>query len=151
MLLYNRYFPFDDALPVVLSFSVLLTACAAVLLLVKGFSLLSRTFKVRKYHEPMQSWYWHFFKIKFWIILYLLMLPLLFIPAFSVKLKLQAAAVYLLFTLISYLFFVNHCANAAREKWRINFLSGKNIKLAIPPFIVHIILTLLPLSGLLLR
>lgn len=118
-----------------------------LLLLIRVLSAFSRVFRGRLSLRPIERWYWRFVRIRSWVLLYLLITPILVSSAISAGTKRWALALSVLFGAASYLYFIAHCDNTVREKWRCSLLDKGNLPLITRSVLIHGVLTVAPLCG----
>ncbi len=138
---------FESFISIVFGLGIILILSVTILVFFKAISSISSLFKGQMSLSIIESWYWRFFKIRFWIFIYFLLFPMLIIPVFPEKMRLWSLAIFLIFGTLSYLYFISQCENSLKEKWRSSLLMKKNRKLIIRSLAVHIILMLIPVAG----
>jgi hypothetical protein len=118
-----------------------------VLLLVRALSFVSNALRRQSSGKPMQRWYWRFVRIRSWVFLYMLAIPLLISSTSTASTKRWTLVLTVLFGVASYLYFIAHCENTLNEKWRSSLFDKGNTRLAAGSALVHIGLMMVPLVG----
>lgn len=127
---------------------VLITVLTLVVIfLVRLLTVTSELFHRQTPSRPLGSWYRRFIRIKWWVLLYAVVLPLMISPGVSVNTKRWALAVSVLFGAATYAYFISQCDNTLREKWRLSLFDKGNIRLLTSSILLHILLTAVPLAG----
>lgn len=126
--------------------AVIIVLALIILLIIKVLSAAGSLFQKQAPMRPMESWYRRFIRIKWWVLLYAAVTPVFASPFFSSAAKRWALIAAILFSIFSYAYFIAQCENTLREKWRISLYDKGNVKLLMSSFLLHIILTLVPLA-----
>ena len=151
MLVQGMLFRFDSAVMlIVFSLCVFSLACS-LLIITKFLSVLNTGIRFTKNISPFTGWYWKFFTVRYWFILYLFAIPFMLTPAFSTPMKRRFIVVFILFSAFSFLVFINQCRNNIKEYLLNPFPLKNNSRLFNSTLLLHLVLTLLPLSALFIR
>ncbi len=144
-LIFGKFIPFNSAAIIILSFIFVTFITISLLILTKIISILNAKFHDLKLHTgPLESWHLHFFKITYWLVLYLFIFSVLLSDFISASVKQKITAGFIIFNLISYIVFIIHCENIIRTKFRKKLLTVEHILLTASTFLSHILLTFIP-------
>ena len=116
-----------------------------LLLLLKFVSELNKRLKSGFASRPLIAWYLRFYNLNFWLLLYILIIPVVSAPVFDASIKTRALVVYFIFSALAFLIFINHCDNFLNESWQKKLLAKSNIKIILSPAMIHLLLTILPM------
>ncbi|MBN1686208.1 MAG: hypothetical protein JW852_06110 [Spirochaetales bacterium] len=72
--------------------------------------------------HPVWNWYWRAVRLRFWILTYTVVLPIIFSPYLLQGRKGRAITVVVVAAMLYYLVFLSRCDNELRLKWRISML-----------------------------
>ncbi|MDC7126967.1 MAG: hypothetical protein PQJ46_15450 [Spirochaetales bacterium] len=144
-LIYGSNIPFDNFLIVAISI-VSIGFLVCILLFFTKFVTAINIFLQNKKStsSPLVSWYFHFFKITFWFVLYMIMIPLLSLNLVSHITQAKIFGGYAAFCVISYIFFLMNCENTIQSELRCKLLKKKNILYLSKVSFLHLGLTCLP-------
>ena len=144
-LVNSVYIPFQSFFVSAAALISLSLFCFISLIILRLFYFINKTaFSGKQKSGPIVGWYIHFFKINFWIILYLFIIPVVFAESFAFGLKTRLLSAYVLFSALSFIFFLLSCENTVRNSFRNRLLTKQHIYLSLPAIVLHFSLTLIP-------
>lgn len=142
-----RYYPFQGTWGYgTVLFSVLLIEMAFLLIL-KLSSALRSLSRRQSALAPLERWYFRLFRLRIWLLLYMVILPLWISPMIARRIKLWAAVLFVCTSVAAYLSVVAQWDNTLREKWRCSVLDRRNRRLLTRSLLVHLLFTILPAIG----
>lgn len=115
-----------------------------LLFLLKVFKVLGNIIHKKIRVSIIEAWYWRLFHIRFWIFLYALIIPILILHIIPLNMKLWILTIYGVFSILSYVYFINQCEIILREKWRCFLIKKKSLYLIRRSILIHTLLTIFP-------
>ena len=118
-----------------------------VLLLVRVLSAMGNLFRRQLSFRPMESWYLRFLRIRYWVVLYMITIPVFVSSVISPSTKWWTLLLSILFGVASYLYFIAQCENTLYEKWRCSLSDKGSIRFIAGSVWIHIVLMTIPVLG----
>lgn len=143
----GNYSSIHSVLEIISIIGLIVMAALLILLLLKMLSTIDNLFHRQLPSHPLEKWYWRFFQLRFWMLLYILITPVFISSFIPISTKGWILILFILFSALSYSFFINHCENTLREKWRMSLFEAGNIRLITRSVLIHTGLTLIPVLG----
>jgi len=152
LMLYRGLTVHFESLPVMLIFICVVFTFICIAVSAAAFlSSISNKVNLLRLPNPVDSWYWKFFTVKYWLILYLFLIPLIFAPGIDSPLKRNFIIVFIIFTVFSYIIFINYCGNSIRFRLLSRFKESESFSLFRNSMLAHLILTLIPVTFFFIR
>ena len=101
----------------------------------------------QKSSSPMDRWYRRFLRIRSWVFLYVIVIPIFISSTVAPSTKRWTLVLSILFGVASYLYFISHCENSLHEKWRCSLLDRGNPRLITRSVLNHAAFMVIPVLG----
>jgi hypothetical protein len=124
---------------------VLLEAC--VLGIIRLASALRVASQRRISLPPTAWWYLRSFRLRIWLPMYLVILPVLLSSMITPRTRAWAAVLFAAASGAAFVSVIAQWDNALREKWRTSILERGNQRLLLPPLLIHLLFTMVPLAA----
>jgi len=141
------HFPFHSVWEIGFAVGLIVLLALLILVLVRMMSAMGKIFRKKLSLSPIERWYWRFLRIRSWVLLYLVILPVLISTNTTPGAKRWAMVLSILFGAVSYLYFIAQCENTLHEKWRCSLFDKGNIRIITRSVLVHIVLMTIPVLG----
>ncbi len=143
----GRHYSFHGILDVAATIGLIVMLALLILLLVRVLSSMGNRLRRQLPLRPMERWYWRFLRIRSWVLLYMVVIPV-FISSFTtVSTKRWAFVLSILFGVASYLYFIAQCETTLHEKRRCSLFDKGNLRLIARSVLIHIGLMTVPVIG----
>lgn len=120
---------------------------AAVLLALKLLSLLRRASRRRGALGPLEHWYFRLFKLRIWLLLYAMIMPVWLSSMIPPRTKLWALLLFAGASVAAFLSVITQWENTLQGQWRRSLLDRRNRRLLVRPLLIHLLFTAIPVLG----
>jgi hypothetical protein len=141
----GTYVRFDSSRQIAPAVGAVGVGVAVIPLVLHLASSLGRRIGAARYIRPITAWYRRFLRLRVWLIVYALVVPILLSQTMPASTKVRAATLFLLFGVTSYAVFILYCENTLRERWRRSLSDLKLVPAVWRSAAMHVVFMAIPL------